>query len=125
MTHRSTTNRTAVLLAALVALQGCAKKQENVFYDPWDQYTLGKVYDCGDIQVPDVRYNTMNAATPGFGCSHQSNLTLMVADPADLNTPREMTPADEQARLRVLKAYREGGNTSTAPDATGTTNLIE
>lgn len=125
MTHRSTTTRTAVLLAALVALQGCAKKQENVFYDPWDQYALGKVYDCGDIQVPDLRHNTLNAATPGFGCSHQSNMTLMVADPADLSTPREMTPADEQARLRVLQAYREGTATSTAPDATGTTNLIE
>jgi len=117
--------RFAALLTALFALQGCGPPQQNVFYDPWDQYTLGKVYDCGDIQVPDMRHNTQNSATPGFGCSHQSNMTLMVADPADLTRPRAMTPPDAQARQRVLQAYRDGDATSTAPDAKGTTSLIE
>jgi len=113
------------MLAAVIALQGCAKPQENVFYDPWDQYELGKVYDCGDIQMPDMRHNTQNSATPGFGCSHQSNMTVMISDPADLSRPRAMTPADPQTRQRVLEAYRAGEATSVAPDASGTTNLIE
>ncbi len=120
------TTRTLAVLSALTVLQACSQKpQENVFYDPFDQYQLGKVYDCGDIQVPDIRLNTQNAATPGFGCSHQSNMAVMVDDPADLSRPRVMTPADEVARVRVLNAYREGQATSTAPDAEGTRGLIE
>ncbi len=125
MKYSSSTIRTAAVLSALTILQGCAPPQENVFYDPWDQYALGSVYDCGNIQVPDVRLNTQNAATPGFGCSHQSNLTVMVSDPADLQRPRAITPADQVARDRVLEAYREGQNTSTAPTARGTQGLIQ
>ena len=122
----NSTTRTLTLLSALAVLQGCAQKpQEGQFYDPWDQYQLGKVYDCGDIQIPDMRYNTQNAATPGFGCSHQSNLSVMIDDPADLTRARPMTPADEVARARVLEAYREGENTATAPTATGTRALID
>lgn len=125
MTRPVNATRTAALAAALLALQGCAPPQQNVYYDPWDQYQLGKVYDCGDIQVPDIRHNTQNAATPGFGCSHQSNMTVMIADPQDLTRPRAETPADEQARQRVLQAYRDGEATSVAPDAAGTSSLIE
>lgn len=125
MKYSSSTIRTAAVLSALTILQGCAPPQENVFYDPWDQYALGSVYDCGNIQVPDVRLNTQNAATPGFGCSHQSNLTVMVSEPADLQRPRAITPADQVARDRVLEAYREGQNTSTAPTARGTQGLIQ
>lgn len=125
MKYSKSTIRTAAVLSALTVLQGCAPPQENVYYDPWDQYKLGSVYDCGSIQVPDIRLNTQNAATPGFGCSHQSNLTVMVAKPADLQQPRTMTPADPEARDRVLTAYREGSDTSTAPEAGGTTSLIE
>jgi len=125
MTHAKTPIRGIAFLAALVALQGCSNKQQDVHYDPWEQYELGKVYDCGDIQMPDMRHNTQNSATPGFGCAHQSNMTVMVADPADLVRPRAVTPADPQARQRVLDAYRRGDATSTAPDAEGTTSLIE
>jgi type IV pilus biogenesis protein CpaD/CtpE len=122
----NSTTRTLAVLSALAVLQGCSQKpQQNVFYDPFDQYELGKVYDCGDIQVPDIRLNTQNAATPGFGCAHQSNLTVMVDDPADLTRPRVMTPADEVARARVLRAYREGNETNTAPTARGTRELID
>jgi len=125
MTNTVNTTRILSLCAALLALQGCAPPQQNVYYDPWNQYELGKVYDCGEVQMPDMRHNTQNAATPGFGCSHQSNITAMIADPQDLTRPRAMTPADEQARQRVLQAYRDGEATSTAPDAAGTTNLIQ
>ena len=125
MTFSASTIRMTAVLAALATLQACSKPQQNVFYDPWDQYKLGSVYDCGSIQVPDVRHNTLNAATPGFGCSHQSNLTVMVADSLDLQRPRAITPADEVARTRVFQAYREGQDTSAAPDAQGTDSLIQ
>ena len=125
MTKPANTLRITAVLAALTVLQGCSKPQENVFYDPWDQYELGKVYDCGDIQIPDIRQNTQNSATPGFGCSHQSNLSVMVADPNDLVRPRELSPPDAQARQRVLDAYRNGTATGVAPSAAGTSSLIE
>ncbi len=126
MKSMNSTTRTLAVLSALMVLQACSQKpQGNVFYDPWDQYQLGKVYDCGDIQVPDIRYNTQNAATPGFGCSHQSNMTVMIENPADLSRPRAMTPADEVARARVLQAYRTGQATDTAPSARGTRELID
>jgi len=117
--------RTMAVVAALTALQGCAPPQENVFYDPFEQYKLGQVYDCGSIPTPDQRLNHQNAASPGFGCSHQSNMTLMVADPADLVRPRAMTPADDTARFRVIQAYREGSDTTAAPAARGTSALID
>lgn len=113
------------LFAVLVVLQGCSPPQQNVFHDPYEQFALGKVYDCGDIQQTDYRLNHANSASPSFGCSHQSNLSLMIVDPADLTRPREMTPADEVARLRVLNAYREGGDTTAAPTARGTRALIQ
>ncbi len=125
MKYSNSTIRAAAVLSALTVLQGCAPPQENVFYDPWDQYALGHVYDCGNIQVPDVRLNTENSATPGFGCAHQSNLTVMISDPADLQRPRASTPPDAQARARVLTAYRDGDETSTAPAASGSQGLIE
>ncbi len=117
--------RSIAILAALAALQGCAPPQQNVFNDPFEQYELGKVYDCGDIQVPDFRLNHENSATPGFGCAHQSNMTVMISDPADLVRPRAMTPADEKARFRVINAYREGDDTTAAPTARGTRELID
>ncbi len=117
--------RLSALLAVLALAQGCAREQKDAFYDPWQEYELGKVYDCGDIQQPDMRHNTQNAATPGFGCSHQSNMAVMIADPSDLVRPRAMTPSDPQARQRVLEAYRTGDSTATAPDARGTTDLIQ
>jgi len=125
MTNTVRTTRTLALCAALLALQGCAPPQQNVYYDPWDQYELGKVHDCGDVQMPDMRHNTQNSATPGFGCSHQSNITAMIADPQDLTRPRVMTPADEQARQRVLEAYREGSSTGSASNPGGATSLIQ
>ena len=125
MTRAVNTIRVAAVSAVLAALQGCAPPQKDVFYDPWDEYQLGRIYDCGDIQVPDVRFNTQNAATPGLGCAHQSNLTVVVADPADLVRPRAETPPDEDARLRVIEAYRDGRTTAAAPEARGTKELID
>lgn len=122
MTYAMTPRRLSALLIALATLQGCAKQQQNVFYDPWKQYELGKVYDCGDIQMPDMRHNTENSATPGFGCSHQSNMTLMVADPNDLVRARPMTPPSPQARQRVLEEYI-GGELETSN--AGTPDLIQ
>ena len=119
--------RAAAVLSAMAALAGCTPHypQEQTFHDPWKQYELGRIHECNQNGTVDQRLNGANAATPGFGCAHQSNLTLIVADPQDLERPRVMTPADPIVRDRVLQAYRAGENTSAAPDAEGAQALVE
>lgn len=58
-----------------------------------------------------------NLRTPNFGCATQNNLAALVADPRDLVEPADMTPADAQARIRAIRAYREGDVTSSDTDA--------
>jgi hypothetical protein len=123
------TNKTIVRMAALsalVTLTAChTSNSPRSANDPWQTYKLGTVYNCEDIAVPDMRHNTENTPTPGFGCAHQSNMTLMAADPADLNTPRAMSPSDPFRSQRVLDAYREGQDTTSAKRAEGTQALIQ
>ena len=69
------------------------------------------VPDCGiwpeDLGKPDTDKQFFN-----LGCANQQNLAAMVQDPADLITPREMTPADGDQRSRVIEDYREGRDPS-------------
>lgn len=117
--------RTAAV-SALLALQACSGHPSTMQeHDPWALYKLGSVYDCDAGPRPDMRLNTENTATPGFGCAHQSNITTMAANPADLQRARAMSPADSAARQRVIDAYRDGKDTSTATGAKGTQELIE
>lgn len=118
--------RTAAL-SALLALQACSGFSSSTSqpHDPWSIYKLGNVYDCSAVGMPDMRLNSENGPTPGFGCSHQSNIAVMAANPEDLTTPRPLTPADAASRQRVVDAYREGKDTSVAPNAEGTQGLIE
>lgn len=55
-----------------------------------------------------------NGLTPNHGCATQNNLAAMVANPADLVAPRNMTPADAARRSTVLEKYRAGEATATA-----------
>ncbi len=51
-------------------------------------------------------YRNLNHAN--FGCAQQRNLAAMVANPADLVTPRTMDPADAERRALVFDRYRQG-----------------
>ena len=125
----SKTARRLTALAALAALQACHSGAVAPYpiaaYDPWKTYKLGNVYECDKIVVPDIRQNHDQLPTPGFGCAHQSNITLMAANPSDLTVPRPMTPSDPRRTQRIYEAYGEGEDTSTARDAEGTQQLIE
>ena len=130
MTTARTFARAAALAALAATTAGCSwmssiNEPAQRTPGPYDLYKLGSVYDCAAIARPDMRENTTNEATPGFGCAHQSNLTVMVAEPADLQRPRAVTPADDAARKRVRDAYRDGGRTSVGPGAQGTSSLIK
>lgn len=52
-----------------------------------------------------------NLRSPNFGCASQNNLAAMVADPRDLMMPADDASADAMARIRGVKAYREGDKT--------------
>jgi pilus assembly protein CpaD len=58
-----------------------------------------------------------NMRSPNFGCATQNNLAALVADPRDLVEPADSTSADAQARIRAIRAYREGDVTSSETDA--------
>lgn len=47
-----------------------------------------------------------------YGCATQSNLAAIVANPADLITPRASAPADQQRRAVVYEKYRAGEQTA-------------
>ena len=55
-----------------------------------------------------------NMRSPNFGCSAQSNLAAMITDPHDLIRPATMTAPDSAIRIRGVKAFREGQDTSSA-----------
>lgn len=67
---------------------------------------------CGDWSA-NLAYDPSNTLAPNHGCATQSNLAAMVADPADLIGPRDMTPADADRRNTVLEKYRAGEPTAT------------
>lgn len=66
---------------------------------------------CGNWSQ-DLAYDPSNGPAPNFGCASQHNLAAMIADPADLVSPRDMTPSDAQRRSVVLDKYRKGEVTS-------------
>jgi hypothetical protein len=124
------TVRCLTALAALAALQACHGGSQMsaipaAAYDPWKTYKLGNVYDCENIARPDMRHNNEQLPSPGFGCAHQSNITLMASNPNDLMEPRPMTPGDPRRGQRVLEAYGAGQDTSSARATEGTQQLIE
>ena len=47
-----------------------------------------------------------------FGCSTQTNLAAMVADPTDLITPVGLEPTDGDRRTKVIDNYRAGSKTT-------------
>ena len=66
-----------------------------------------------------------NLNYPNFGCAQQNNLAAMVANPADLVTPRTMDPADAERRLIVFEKWRKGLPTLSdrAPDERATARV--
>lgn len=57
-----------------------------------------------------------NTPYDNFGCAMAANIAAQVANPQDLLTPRDVTPADAARRGVVLGKYRAGEATSTAAD---------
>lgn len=57
-----------------------------------------------------------NLRSPNFGCATQHNLAAMVADPRDLIEPAGIGAVDAAARIRAIRAFREGETSSVETD---------
>jgi pilus assembly protein CpaD len=51
--------------------------------------------------------DSANQPSSNFGCASETNLGLMVADPADLAVGRELSNADGEAMSHGIRRYRE------------------
>ncbi|MCE2510626.1 MAG: hypothetical protein J4G10_06590 [Alphaproteobacteria bacterium] len=67
-------------------------------------------YDVRVPACPDWRRNPplTNGVSSNFGCTDAVNLGLMLADPRDLVTGRELGPMDGTAAASAVERYREG-----------------
>lgn len=74
---------------------------------------VARAGSCGDWSK-SLTADYKNVPPPNLGCATQNNLAAMIADPADLLKPRDMTPADADRRNTVLGKYRQGESTATA-----------
>jgi pilus assembly protein CpaD len=66
--------------------------------------------DCGNHprgagQVP------LNDMALDFGCATRTNIAAMASNPADLDRPRRLQPADAMRRSMVIERYRAGEST--------------
>ena len=71
--------------------------------------------DCGR-KWSSYTHSMDNKVNANFGCASTANIAAMIANPADLVVPREMTPGDAGRRATVLEKYRQGVITSTPKD---------
>lgn len=70
---------------------------------------------CGEAWVNFAK-SWKNDVQPNFGCSVTANIAAQIADPADLASPRTMTPQDATRRQAVLDKYRKGDTTAAQRD---------
>ena len=70
---------------------------------------------CGQAWT-SITASFRNATQPNFGCAVTSNMSVQVANPADLLGPRTMDPSDAARRDVVIDKYRKGQVTSAERD---------
>lgn len=63
--------------------------------------------NCPDWSRPSAS-NPGNLTDSNFGCAAATNLSLMIADPADLVRGRDLGPGDGQALANGILRYRNG-----------------
>ncbi len=67
-------------------------------------------HECGDWSE-DLSSTYSNDAFSNFGCATQQNIAAMVANPEDLERPREMGPVLAQNRTETMKIYVDNATT--------------
>lgn len=67
--------------------------------------------ECGQFPT-NLSNQPANLPYPNLGCASQRNLAMQVANPADLISPRNMTPRSSERRDTVFNKYTKGDTTS-------------
>ncbi|WP_297799151.1 CpaD family pilus assembly protein [uncultured Brevundimonas sp.] len=70
-----------------------------------------QVPQCGTAWGSATR-TAQNTGSANFGCAVTANLAAQIANPNDIVSPQQMTPASAQRRAVVYDAYRQGTPTS-------------
>lgn len=63
--------------------------------------------DCRDFSKP-TSYNFRNTVYSDWGCAHQRNLGVMVANPADIAGAAALETRDPERTDKVIRDYRDG-----------------
>ncbi len=63
--------------------------------------------NCPDWRKPS-NMDPANSRMSNMGCANETNLGLMIADPADLVVGQTLAPADGEATALGIRRYREG-----------------
>lgn len=71
------------------------------------------VGECGKWTEDLAGPNAENKNYHNFGCAYQNNIAAQIANPADLISPRGMTPIDAERRNTAIQDYRDGNIGST------------
>ncbi len=71
---------------------------------------------CGN-EWESLTRTGQNQPTKNFGCAVTANMAAQIANPADIDGPRALDPADAGRRSVVIDKYRQGDVTSGAKDA--------
>lgn len=79
------------------------------------QGITASVHKCGNWNK-DLARTGENRNWTNFGCANQANLAAIVANPADLLSPRGQTAVDGANRAGKIKDYQDGKNTSSDND---------
>ena len=83
------------------------------------------VPDCPDWSKPGL-LDMSNTPSSNFGCATAVNLSLMVADPADLARGRELGAADGERMAETVRRYRTGELPApSAANESGAVSLFE
>lgn len=116
--------RAAGQAAGLIVRQGVAR--ESVVLTPRDgkgnavtmtfAKKVAQTRPCGDWSQ-NMRANQWNDSGPNFGCAFQQDFAAMIANPEDLERPRQMTPAMSAAQSAALAEYQAGQWTTPTSDA--------
>ena len=114
LTSISLLTRSLVLAGALVAIAACVNTPRQaivpetahpLFVDIKDEQIFVRLPDCGDFSM---RYNFRNLVSRNWGCAHQRNRGLMMANPADLVGAVAFERRDPARTAKVIRDYRRG-----------------
>ncbi len=90
-------------------------RRSNVFMVAVDQYQALAPVGCLDGQEAlEIGGNVTRRDGPGLGCSQQSNLAAMVAEPRDLRHGRDLSLGRSERLRQAFQRYLRGGGNTTS-----------